>query len=68
MLKCASYLTTQNQTTRGSQPYTNCVTYDYILESFQLLKLSCHQKVMCIPVLGVSHIFVRTGPVLFLNF
>jgi len=59
MLKCASYLTTQNQTTRGSQPYTNWVTYDYILQSFQLLKLFCHQKVLCIPVLGGSHIFVR---------
>jgi hypothetical protein len=59
MLKCASYLTTQNQTTRGSQAYTNWVTYDYILQSFQLLKLFCHQKVLCIPVLGGSHIFVR---------
>jgi hypothetical protein len=32
----------------GLQPSTNWMTYDYILQSFQLPKLSSHQKEMCI--------------------
>lgn len=32
----------------GLQPSTNWMTYDYILQSFQLPKLSSHQKQTCI--------------------